>query len=170
MIWKGITKVVVANKFDLVATGGTFDEIHIGHIALLSKAFELGKRVIIGVTSDDFAEKTKREKKLNHSYDKRVFNLKDIIQKKFGRVSYKISKLDNEYGPIVILGEVDALIASTETAKKGEKINEIRSKKGLPPIAIISVDLIRTEDGSPISSTRIREGEIDPFGKILKVK
>ena len=160
----------MANKFDLVATGGTFDEIHIGHIALLSKAFELGKRVIIGVTSDDFAEKTKREKKLNHSYDKRVFNLKDIIQKKFGRVSYKISKLDNEYGPIVILGEVDALIASTETAKKGEKINEIRSKKGLPPIAIISVDLIRTEDGSPISSTRIREGEIDPFGKILKVK
>ena len=170
MIWKGITKVVVANKFDLVATGGTFDEIHIGHIALLSKAFELGKRVIIGVTSDDFAEKTKGEKKVNHSYDKRVFNLKDIIQKKFGRVSYKISKLDNEYGPIVILGRVDALIASTETAKKGEKINEIRSKKGLPPIAIISVDLIRTEDGSPISSTRIREGEIDPFGKILKVK
>jgi pantetheine-phosphate adenylyltransferase len=170
VIWKGITKVVVANKFDLVATGGTFDEIHIGHIALLSKAFELGKRVIIGVTSDDFAEKTKGEKKLNHSYDKRVFNLKDIIQKKFGRVSYKISKLDNEYGPIVILGRVDALIASTETAKKGEKINEIRSKKGLPPIAIISVDLIRTEDGSPISSTRIREGEIDPFGKILKVK
>lgn len=160
----------MATKFDLVATGGTFDEIHIGHIALLSKAFELGKRVIIGVTSDDFAEKTKREKKLNHSYDKRVFNLKDIIQKKFGRVSYKISKLDNDYGPIVILGEVDALIASTETAKKGEKINEIRSKKGLPPIAIISVDLIRTEDGSPISSTRIREGEIDPFGKILKVK
>jgi pantetheine-phosphate adenylyltransferase len=170
VIWKGITKVVVANKFDLVATGGTFDEIHIGHIALLSKAFELGKRVIIGVTSDDFAEKTKGEKKLNHSYDKRVFNLKDIIQKKFGRVSYKISKFDNEYGPIVILGRVDALIASTETAKKGEKINEIRSKKGLPPIAIISVDLIRTEDGSPISSTRIREGEIDPFGKILKVK
>jgi pantetheine-phosphate adenylyltransferase len=170
VIWKGITKVIVANKFDLVATGGTFDEIHIGHIALLSKAFELGKRVIIGVTSDDFADKTKGEKKLNHSYDKRVFNLKDIIQKKFGRVSYKISKLDNEYGPIVILGEVDALIASTETAKKGEKINEIRSKKGLPPIAIISVDLIRTEDGSPISSTRIREGEIDPFGKILKVK
>ncbi len=160
----------MANKFDLVATGGTFDEIHIGHIALLSKAFELGKRVIIGVTSDDFAEKTKGEKKVNHSYDKRVFNLKDIIQKKFGRVSYKISKLDNEYGPIVILGRVDALIASTETAKKGEKINEIRSKKGLPPIAIISVDLIRTEDGSPISSTRIREGEIDPFGKILKVK
>jgi pantetheine-phosphate adenylyltransferase len=170
VIWKGITKVVVANKFDLVATGGTFDEIHIGHIALLSKAFELGKRVIIGVTSDEFAEKTKGENKLNYSYDKRVFNLKDIIQKKFGRVCYKISKLDNEYGPIVILGRVDALIASTETAKKGEKINEIRSKKGLPPIAIISVDLIRTEDGSPISSTRIREGEIDPFGKILKVK
>jgi len=43
---------VVAAKFDIVATGGTFDEIHVGHLGLLSKAFEVGKKVIIGVSSD----------------------------------------------------------------------------------------------------------------------
>ena len=159
-----------ANKFDLVATGGTFDEIHIGHIALLSKAFEVGNNVIIGVTSDEFAAKTKGKNKIKHTYDQRVSTLKDIIQKKIGNsVSYKISTLDNEYGPAVTAVNVQALIASTETAKKGDKINEIRSKKGLPPIATISVDLVRAEDGSPMSSTRIREGEIDPSGKVLKV-
>jgi pantetheine-phosphate adenylyltransferase len=49
----------VKKRFDLVATGGTFDEIHAGHLALLSKAFELGKTVIIGITSDEFAIKRK---------------------------------------------------------------------------------------------------------------
>jgi len=160
---------VSANKFDLVATGGTFDEIHIGHIALLSKAFEVGNNVIIGVTSDEFAAKTKGKNKINHTYDQRVSNLNDVIQKKIGNsVSYKIYTLDNEYGPVVTSVNVEALIASAETGKKGDKINEIRSKKGLPPIATISVDLVRAEDGSTISSTRIREGEIDPSGKILK--
>jgi pantetheine-phosphate adenylyltransferase len=160
----------VADIVVLVAAGGTFDEIHIGHIALLSKAFEVGNNVIIGVSSDEFAAKTKGKNKVNHNYDQRVLNLKAIIQKKLGSVSYEISKLDNEYGPIVTSGKVEALIASTETARKGDKINEIRSKNGLPPIATISVDLIRAEDGTPISSTRIRKGEIDPYGKTLKVK
>jgi pantetheine-phosphate adenylyltransferase len=160
----------VANKFDVVATGGTFDEIHIGHIALLSRAFEVGNKVIIGVSCDEFAAKSKGKNKINHNYNERVVKLRDMIQKEFGDVCYTISKLDNEYGPVVILEKLDALIASTETAKKGDKINEIRHKNGLSPIAIIAVDIIRAEDGSPISSTRIRAGEIDPLGKMLKDK
>ncbi len=43
-------------KFDLIATGGTFDIIHKGHIELLKKAFEISSNTIIGLTSDDFAE------------------------------------------------------------------------------------------------------------------
>ena len=42
-------------KYDAVALGGTFDIIHIGHIALLEKGFSISKKVIIGLTSDDFA-------------------------------------------------------------------------------------------------------------------
>ena len=48
-------------KFDLIATGGTFDIIHKGHIELLKKAFEISSNVVIGLTSDELAEK-KREK------------------------------------------------------------------------------------------------------------
>ncbi|MEM2081946.1 MAG: adenylyltransferase/cytidyltransferase family protein, partial [Candidatus Bathyarchaeia archaeon] len=36
-------------RFRKVAVGGTFDELHKGHKALLMKAFEIGTRVLIGL-------------------------------------------------------------------------------------------------------------------------
>jgi pantetheine-phosphate adenylyltransferase len=160
----------MVNKFRIVATGGTFDEIHDGHLALISKAFEVGKKVIIGVTSDEFAAKTKGEKRIHHSYEQRVVNLKEIIKNKVGGAVYEIYKLDDDYGPVVILPQISALIASAETAKKGDDINVIRSKKDLPSLTIIAVDMIRAEDGSPISSSRIRAGEIDASGRMLRFR
>jgi len=157
-------------KYDVVATGGTFDVIHIGHLALLSRAFEIGKKVIIGVSSDAFASVKKGNNKLNHNYEQRVGNLKEKIEEKFGNVTYEISKLDDLYGPTVIYGHVEAIVSSTETAVNGHLINEIRSKNGLKPLNIISVNMIQAEDGNPISSTRIRNGEIDSTGKLLKIK
>ncbi len=44
-------------KFDLVATGGTFDIIHKGHLALLNKAFTISSKVIIGLSSDELVKK-----------------------------------------------------------------------------------------------------------------
>ena len=155
-------------KFDLVATGGTFDEIHIGHLALLSKAFELGSKTIIGVSSDEFALKSKGKKKLNHNYYQRVCNLKEMIKQKFGNVNYEIAKLDAAYGPTVISGRVQALITSSETAKIGRHINKIRSENGLKPLVVIEVPMKRAENGGPISSTRIRLGQINSCGKLLK--
>ncbi len=158
----------MAEKFEVVATGGTFDEIHIGHVALLAKAFEVGNKVIIGVSSDEFAKK--RGKKLNHNFEQRVENLKKMIKKEFGDVNYKIAKLEGDFGPAVTSGDVSALVASSETESKGRILNEIRVKKGLKPVKVVAVKLVRAEDGSPISSTRIRAGEIDSKGRLLKRK
>ena len=156
----------MAEKFPVVATGGTFDEIHAGHVALLSKAFQAGKKVIIGVSSDEFAKK--RGKRLNHDFDQRVENLKKMIKKEFGNVSYEIARLDGDFGPAVTTGDVGALVASRETKAKGKLLNEMRAKKGLKPVEVIAVELVTAEDGSPISSTRIRAGEIDNQGRLLR--
>ncbi|HVX02122.1 MAG TPA: pantetheine-phosphate adenylyltransferase [Nitrososphaera sp.] len=152
--------------FRVVATGGTFDEIHAGHIALLSKAFEVGDKVIIGVTSDEFV---KGKKKINHDFSQRVLHLKETIRKEFGsHVNYEIAELDSEFGPAVTTGDVGALIASAETQEKGDRLNEIRKKNGLVPAQIITVPLVKAEDGKPMSSTRIRAGEIDRNGRLLR--
>lgn len=151
-------------RFGVVATGGTFDEIHAGHIALLAKAFEIGGHVIIGVTSDQFV----KHKKLNHPFEERVASLKKIIKQEFGDMDYEIAKLYSEFGPAVTTGDVGALVASAETAAKGSRLNEVRAKSGLAPVEVIIVDLVKAEDGKPISSTRIRAGEIDWRGRLLK--
>ena len=152
-------------KYLIVATGGTFDELHVGHTALLAKAFEVGKKVIIGVSSDDFA--ASRGKNLNHNFEIRVANLRNLIKKEFGEVNYEIAKLDSDFGPAVTTGDVEALVTSTETQIKGKVLNEMRAKFGAKPVSIITVELVKAEDGSKISSTRIRTGEIDRQGRRL---
>lgn len=158
----------MAEKFPVVATGGTFDQIHAGHIALLSKAFQVGKKVIIGVSSDEFAKKN--GKRLNHKFDQRVENLKKMIEKEFRSANHEIAKLDGEFGPAVTTDEVGALVASSETHVKGKLLNRMRVKRGLKPVEVIVVEMVKAEDGSPISSTRIRAGEIDGSGRLLKHK
>ena len=152
-------------KFLIVATGGTFDELHIGHIALLAKAFQVGKKVIIGISSDSFA--ANRGKQLNHNFEVRIANLKNMIKKEFGNVNYEIAKLDGDFGPAVTTGDVEALVTSTETQSKGKILNDMRAKIGVKPVKVITVELVRAEDGSTISSTRIRNGEIDRQGRRL---
>jgi pantetheine-phosphate adenylyltransferase len=152
-------------KFLIVATGGTFDELHIGHIALLAKAFQVGKKVIIGISSDSFA--ANRGKQLNHNFEVRSANLKNMIKKEFGNVNYEIAKLDGDFGPAVTTGDVEALVTSTETQSKGRLLNEMRAKIGVKPVKVITVELVKAEDGSTISSTRVRIGEIDRQGRRL---
>jgi pantetheine-phosphate adenylyltransferase len=49
-------------------------------------------------------------------------------------------------------------------------LNEMRAHRELKPVRIITVDLVKAEDGSPISSTRMRAGEIDGRGRLLTRK
>ncbi len=50
-------------KFRKVAVGGTFDKLHKGHKTLLSAAFDLGERVVIGLTSDELVTKMSKPHK-----------------------------------------------------------------------------------------------------------
>ena len=151
-------------QFDLVAMGGTFDVIHAGHIALLNKSFSISSKVIIGLSSDQLA--TKRGKSLVNDYSKRLSSLKDVIEKNFPNASYEISKLENDFGPAVIEGSVKALVVSEETGSKGVKLNELRGERNLPPVEIVIVPMILAKDGKAISSTRIKNSEIDSSGNL----
>lgn len=151
-------------EFNLVALGGTFDIVHIGHIALLEKGFSISKKVIIGLTSDQFAKR--KGKTLVHDFQKRVSILESVIREKFPDSEFEIAKLENDFGPAVIEGSVEALIVSDETSSKGELLNKLRLEKNNFPVTIISVPMILAKDGKRISTTRIRNSEIDTQGNI----
>ena len=149
--------------------GGTFDILHNGHIELLKKSFGIGKFVIIGVASDSLV-KEKLNKRINNSFNVRKRNLMKIIYSEFGSRLYEITKLEDEFGPLMFSDKVDCMVASTETSYKGAKVNEIRTSMGLTTIDIVSVELKLAQDGLPISSSRIRANEIDHNGNILRNK
>ncbi len=150
--------------FDLVAMGGTFDVIHSGHMALLNKAFSLSSKVIIGLSSDQLA--TKKGKNLVNDYSKRLSLLKSVIEKSFPNSAYEISKLENDFGPAVIEGSVKALVVSEETSNKGLLLNELRAERNLPTVKIVVVPMVLAEDGKSISTTRIKNSEIDDSGNL----
>ena len=155
-------------KLNLVATGGTFDCIHIGHIKLLSTAFDISHHVIIGVTSDGFVKRFKVKSSIKNNYLKRLSNLKNNIAVNFKNANYTIIKLEDEFGPVVHSSEIQAIVVSEETLVKVKEINETRISNHLNPLRVIVVEIARSSDGKPISSTRIRNGEIDDKGKILR--
>ena len=155
-------------QFDLVATGGTFDEIHAGHRELLTRAFSLGRSVLIGVSSDNFAAAKKGKNRLRHRFETRVERLVQFIHDEFGNVNFEIKELNDDFGPTSLDRNLQALVVSEETEPKGHEINRIRSSKGFDPLVIVTVTMLKAEDGRPLSSSRIRYGEIDRNGRVLR--
>ena len=151
--------------FNITALGGTFDIIHVGHIELIQKAVSISDKIIIGLTSDAFI--SKNDKKIINNFEQRSENLEKIIHEKFPDCSFEIAKLDDDFGPAVIQGDVDALVVSEETSKKGDILNALRKERKLNPVEIIIIPMKMASDGNRISSTRIRNSEIDSSGNIL---
>lgn len=146
-----------------VIIGGTFDFLHQGHKALLRKAFELGE-VKIGVTSDMMA----RENKVREveSFGKRKNGIIDFVENELGKKT-EVLEIDDVFGP-TLKEDFDYIVVSPETEKSAFFINQERQKLGKNPMEVVKIDFVMAEDGEPISSTRIFQGEIDCEGKLIK--
>jgi pantetheine-phosphate adenylyltransferase len=154
-------------KFRKVAVGGTFDELHRGHKTLLGKAFEVGNKVVIGLSSDEFVSKMGKPH-ATAPYGERCRELEAYLKEVGLTERAEIVQLNDPFGLTISGKGLEALVVSKETQKIADRINEKRQLAGMAPLKIVAVNMVQAENSSPISTTRIRRGEIDRNGHMLK--
>lgn len=152
-----------SRPFREVAIGGTFDVLHRGHKILLRTAFRAGDRVLIGLSRNGFVKRLVKNHQVD-KYPKRKRELVSFLKKEGLLERAKIIPLDDPYGPTINDSAIRALVVSRMTKKMADKINAIRRRRGLEPLPIVTIGMVVAEDFEPISSTRIRAGEIDREG------
>ena len=154
-------------KFRKVAVGGTFDELHRGHRVLLTKAFEIGERVAIGLCSDKFVAKMGKPH-VTAPYAERLKELEAFLKDLgvSGRVEFV--PLDDPFGTTLSGSCIEALVVSEETKSVALEINKKRREARLPQLGVVTVVMVPSENCAPISTTRIRRGEMDREGRLLK--
>lgn len=149
-------------RYSKVCLGGTFDRIHLGHKSLLDMAFNLSNNVIIGLTTDKRANKNRNEEYLS-TYQERYSSLNHYILESF-KGKYSIVELDDDWGPGIFDKDLEAIIVSEETEKVAFQLNKNRKLRNLEELKIVTIPIILAKDNKKISSTRIRNNEIDING------
>ncbi|MCR4325138.1 MAG: pantetheine-phosphate adenylyltransferase [Candidatus Curtissbacteria bacterium] len=156
----------MAYKYKHAAVGGTFDLLHKGHETLLLAAFKAGEKVTIGVTSDSM---NKRVDKITfQSESERLQNVRKFISDNKFTKQAKIVTITDIYGPTIKDKTFDVLVTSKERLKNAGEINKERKAKKLKKLPLIVTPIILAADKKPISSTRIKAGEINRGGKVYK--
>lgn len=149
-------------EYKHLACGGTFDFLHKGHIGFLNYSFKKAAFVSIGLTSDKFA---KSMGKVNvRPQGLRLNELDDFLKKNHYQGRSKVILLDDIFGSTVGDKSIEGIVV-TKFSKTGAGLINVRRKKiGMPPLRVLRFPIVRADDGSPISSGRIRAGQIDRNG------
>jgi len=145
---------------DVGLIGGTFDRFHAGHLSLMEAGLSECSFIEAWLTADRLAHS--KDPRVN-SWDTRAQEMKEALGGDAGRVSFNV--LEDNHGPAPAHVDATAIICTDETRAECEEINRLRERSGLPPLHIISAEHVLAWDGEPISSSRIRAGEIDRDGQ-----
>jgi pantetheine-phosphate adenylyltransferase len=151
----------------IVGVAGTFGPLHQGHKLLLHQAFEVGEKVLIALTTELMLQHKIKKEKIP-SYDERKQMLDIYLKAEGYQGRYEIIPLNDKFGVAVTLPAQEGIVTSEDTAGVAEEINTIRIQKGFNPLQIFIIKMVLAQDGTPISSTRIRNAEIDAEGHSIK--
>lgn len=168
----------MAYRFKFITACGTFDRFHQGHQAFLKRAFELSRKVLIGITSDEFV-KSKQYPHLIEPFSTRKERVVAFLTKNQLSHRAELFPLNDVYGPTLKKdSQIEAILVTEKSQNGAELINQKRKSLQLTPLTIIAVDLIKTTDGQILSSTRLRKNLIlpetlraslqKPMGKLFK--
>lgn len=152
-------------RFGRVVLGGTFDRLHLGHEALLATAFRIGRSVAIGLTTERYLALHPKPAGIPiQSYSTRRATLRRWLSARYPVTRWTVTPLNDIFGGSVGDG-VDALVVSADTQAGGRAVNAERRRLGRRRVPVIVVPLTLADDLRPLSSRRIRAGEIDRAGR-----
>ncbi len=140
--------------------GGTFDRLHDAHKRLLETAALLAQEVFVGVVGNRLGKKlfpNKKHHDLIQPTSVRIANVQEFMHQ-FNSV-VTVAELLDPWGPAPTDPEADLIVVSEETYPNAEKINQMRKERELKPLHIYTIEWVFDADGSPISSTKLREQE-----------
>lgn len=162
--------------------GGTFTPLHAGHRALLHRALQTASHdgagdghVVVGLTTTELARQTRsdpRHAEMLGPFDERHAALEAELAELSAAysASYEVVRIENTAGPAATRGDVDVLVVSPEAKaqRRAHRLNRERAADGLRPLEVYTPPFVVAEDGDRISSTRIRNGEIDTYGRLVE--
>ncbi len=153
--------------YQIVVCGGTFDRFHKGHRAFLSFILSQSEKVLLGLTTDDFAVQ-KNQRGIHEPYEVRKRNVEQFLKLHNALQQVSIEQISSVFIPRVWESlPIEALIVSTETMQGAAAINSQREKEQLSVLPVVVAPMTPAEDGKPISSTRIYQGEINREGTVF---
>lgn len=153
-------------KYKLAICGGTFDLLHAGHKEFIKDALNLSDKIILGITSNFYTQTFKKGAPIE-DLKIRKESVEQFLDSIGASDRVKIISIDNAYEPFLeTSSEYQAIFVTSQTEKTALEINLKRKQNGISELDVVNVPLELAEDGYEISSTRIRNGEINRDGRL----
>jgi len=130
-------KDLIMQKEKNVITYGTFDLLHYGHLEILSRAKNLGTRLTVGLSTDDFNKE--KGKTCVHNYDKRKEFLESLsyVHKVIPENSWN-QKIND-----IKVNNIDLLVMGDDWRGKFDELNEYCEVEYLPRTKGVSTTLLK---------------------------
>lgn len=154
------------NKYKLVVCGGTFDLFHAGHKSFIKDALASSEKVLLGITDDGYIQNFKNNLGVE-DFQTRKFAVERFLSSIGASDRVQIVGINNAYEPYLETStNYEAIVVTEQTKQAALDINAKRSQNGAPQLEVVVSLMKEASSGGIISSTRIRNGEINREGKV----
>ncbi len=134
--------------YPVVALGGTFDHLHVGHKILLTMASLLADReIIVGVTDDAMLIK-KSNAALLEPIEERIATVNafiSLVRLPFSPLVQRVVKLEDVAGPAATEADLQALVVTDETLSGADFIDGKRKENALASLENWVIGVVGSE-------------------------
>lgn len=153
-------------RYKLLVCGGTFDLFHKGHKTFIGQILDISDKVLLGLTSDLYVQSFKNASK-TESFEIRKNTVEQFLDSINAKARVEIVAINNAYEPYLESStQYRAIAVTPQTKQVALNINTKRKENAVPELEIIVMPMELAQDGKIISSTRIRNGEINRDGRL----